>query len=789
MNAWCRSATVVLLGSIAACSSSGDGAPAAEADAGEPACAEGTPGCVGWISCPPEFEADPSGSGCRAIVAAEACAAGTMPRLGSAECVRVGTTTCARGFETDPSGWGCRAIVPAKACAGATRDAIGAASCAPVGSCDAPFPPPGALVVNKAFTDAELGPKKYKTIQAAMLAANAGEVVAIESGEYAEGIVARSNVTVAGRCAERVRLVGTGLDERGVLAAGVKNAVVKGVTLFDHDGGARATGGATLTLQDTVVESPRSVGLVAWQPKSVIRAERVVVRKVKPGAGGASATPSVNADEGGTVELVDSAVTSSWEAGVVATNASTPASPSVVKLTRTVIRDTNLDEHSQAGAAVVVSGISRGEVTESAILDTRRVGALTVFDEPELTIARSEIRRTLDDANPEVSAGVYASGGKIALEDVSIHDAVQGGLFARDKGAISAKHLVIRGTKPGADGLFGVGAWADTGGQLVLEDTAIVDNAYYGVTALDAPATATLKDVFIRGTAAQKVDGGGLGRGVNVEDGATVDLDGVSIVDNDGEGLFVRGETAGGKRARATAKRLLIAEGRTFDSTGVFLASGAVADLDGALIRAARRAGVVVSETVGAKGSLSEARLAHVVVRDTRRDGTQAKGAKSFAVDGVGIGSAGKLTVRASAILDNVQFGIVVSGPRGTLAMENSVIGATKMNADGSFGHGLVAFSDSAILVRDTAIDANNVGLLFDGASAVVAGSRVRGNSVGIHTQHGSTLVTGVEAPEAPEEGVVFVTDDSLFVDNASRVGGGELPLPANPFATTKSKK
>lgn len=788
MKAWCRHATFALLGSLAACSSTETKVPAQTADAGAPACVEGTPGCIGWITCPPELEKDGEGS-CREIVATAECAPGTMPLLGSRECVAVGTSTCASGFEADPSGWGCRAVVPSKACEGATRDAIGKASCVPVGDCNAPFPPAGALVVNAAFTDAELGPKKFKTIASAVSAAKSGETVAIETGDYAEGILGRAGVTVVGRCPQKVRLVGTGLERHGVLVDGSKNAVVKGVTLFDHYEGARAMRGGTLTLQDVVIESPRFVGLIAWQASSAIRAERVVVRNVKPHADQTGAVNSVNADEGGAVVLVDSVVSGSWERGVVATNANVSKTPSSITLQRSVIRDTNLDEHSQAGAAIVVSGVSRGDVTESAILDSRRVGALTVFAEPELTIARSEIRRTLDDANEEVSAAVYAEGGKISLDEVSIHDAVQGGIFARSKGSVTTNNTVVHGTKPGADGAFGMGAWADSGAKLALENTAIVDNAYYGVSLVDAPSSATLKSVLVRGTAAQKVDGGGLGRGINVEEGAVVDLDGVSIVANDGEGLFLRGETKEGKRSRATAKRLLVADGRTFDSTAVFIAKGALAEIDGGLVRAAQRAGVVVNETTGAKGSRSEATLTHVIIRGTKRSERRPSDEKTIALDGIGIGNAGRLTMRASAIVDNVQFGAIIGSPKGFTSFENVFIGSTKSNDDGSFGHGVVAFSGSTLVIRDTEIAANNVGLLFDGASAVLAGSRIRGNNVGIHAQRGSTLASGVEPPEEPEAGVVFVTDDSQFVDNESRVGGGELPLPADPFAGQSSRK
>ncbi len=783
MTAWCRYAAIVLAGVTTACSASESGSSGPKPDTGAPACTEGTPGCIGWVTCAPEFEKDDDGA-CREILPTAECPAGTMPLLGGRDCVRVGPAACASGFEPDPSGWGCRAIVPAKACEGASRDAIGSGTCVPVGDCNAPFPPAGALVVNGAFSDAELGPKKFKTVGAAVQAAKAGETVAIEAGDYAEGIVARANVAVVGRCAEKVRLVGTGLEVHGVLANGTKGALVKGVTLVDHYEGARVMAGGTLTLEDVVIESPRFVGLIAWQPSSVIRAERVVVRRVKPHASQSVAVVSVNADEGGSVELVDAAISASWEAGVVATNGRGVETASSIALQRTVVRDTNLAEHSQSGSAIVVSGLSRGHVSESAILDSRRLGALTIFAESELTIERSDVRRTLDDGGAEVSAAIYAEGGNVDLRDVSIHDALQGGLFARTNGTIRARGCVVQGTKPGADGIFGMGAWADSGGKLDLENTALVDNAYYGVSVLDAPSAATLKNVLVHGTAEQKVSGGGLGRGVNVEEGASVDLDGVSIVENDGEGLFLRGETKSGKRARATAKRLLIADGRTREATGVFVAKGALAEIDGAAIRSSRRAGVIVNETTGGKGSRSEATLTHVVVRGTRRDGKANLDPKTIALDGIGIGSAGKLTVRASAIVDNVQFGVIIGSPEGFTSFENAFIGSTRPNDDGSFGHGLVAFTGSNLVIRDSEVVANNVGLLFDGAAAVLAGSRIRGNSVGIHTQRGTSLVSGTEAPELPETGVVYVTEDSQFVDNQSRIGGGELALPANPFAS-----
>lgn len=760
--------------------------------AAPPGCVEGTPGCIGWTSCPPEFEPDPSGVYCREIVHAGECAPGSMPLLGSADCVPVGTPECAAGFEPDPSGWGCRAIVSATSCTGATRDAVGAASCVPVGDCNAPFPPPDATIfVNPAFTDAELGPTKHRTIVDAMTVASAGATIAVESGTYAEGIVvSRSNVSIVGRCPELVRLVGTGLDKHGVLVTGHTNVLVKGVTLFDHYEGARAMNGGTLRLEDVVIEEPRFVGLIAWQPNSAIRAERVVVRNVKPYPQQTVLVVSVNADEGGTVELVDSSLAGSYEAGALATNATTPGTPSTLRLTRTVIRDTNLTSSFTGGAALVISGTSKGEVKESAILDSRRIGALAVYEGSDLSIERSEIRKTLEDTSGIISAGVSAEeSGKVTLDGVSVHDVVQSGLLARTGGSITARSSVVRGTMPGADRLFGMGAWADGGGKLILERTALVDNASYGVGLIDAPSAATLKDVLIRGTQSQKTQEGGLGRGVNVEDGAAVEIDGVSIVENDGEGLLVRGETADGERAHATAKRLLVDGARGFDGVGVFVARGGNAEIDGAAITRARRAGVIVSETTGDADSRAQATLTHVLVRDTTR-ATQIVGdGDDLILDGIGIGSAGDLTLRSSAVVGSIDFGIIVGSLEGLTTIESSHVGGTKPNDLGDLGYGIAALTDTLITIRQVDVAENAVGLLFHGASGVVSDSRIRANAVGIHTQSGSKLSTVARAPEAIEPGVVFVTEDSQFIENATRVGGGELPLPESPFADIQSTR
>jgi hypothetical protein len=786
-----RSRSCFLLFALVACSAD-EGGPPVEDPPGTPACADGEADCVGWQTCPAEFAPDAVRGGCREVVPEGECAAGEMPVLGQAACQPIGPATCAEGFTKSAGGWGCDTVLPAVACSGATRDALGSASCVPVGDCSAAFPPAEATYfVDAAYADADLGPNKFRTITAALNAAPAGSTIAIETGTYAGGIVAKhDNTTLVGRCADEVRLVGTGTSLWGVLANGKEGIVVRGVTLEDHYEGVRAQYGGTLTITDSIIESPRSTGIIAWEPGSRVQAERIVIRNVKPQPGSPVPVFSVNADGGGVVELVDSAVTGSMDAGVVATNAVDPVDePSTLKLTRTVVRDTNLDEHSDAGGGVVVSGNSRAEVVESAVVDTRRIALVAVAYEgvapPSLVVTHSIVRGTLEDGSGNVASGAYATGAGagITLEDVSFHQLVQTGLLTDTGGSITLRRGVVVGTRAGADGYWGMGAWAAYGGHLVIEDSALVDNAYYGAGLYGAGTDARLAGVLVAGTRRDKDDH--FGRGVNVEFGASMEMDRVTFIGNGDESVFVRGETAEAARANATATRLLIRDtvSRADGSlgSGINVEMGAYFEADGVAVVRARRAGILVNESLGEAGSPAEAVLAHAVVRETQPAGDALEG-PGIAIAGAGVASGGLLTVRSSAIVDNVQFGLVASGPGARTLVESSVIGGTTPEAGGSYGHGVVVLGGSALVARKAIITDNQIGLAFDASAGIVTNTLVQRNAVGIQAQQGSTLTEAREPPGDPTPSVVLVTEDTRFIDNQTRVGSGAVPLPNGVF-------
>ena len=154
------------------------------------------------LPCPGGFAPLDGGAGCVALRSATECAAGTMPVLGSTGCIAVGVRSCAPGFVKDSSGWGCRDVISATPCLGATREKLGSTTCVPVSDCGAAFPPAGAtFFVSAQYTAAQLDATHYDTIGAAVAAADAGTIIAIDEGTYAGSIGVPRSMSLVGKCA------------------------------------------------------------------------------------------------------------------------------------------------------------------------------------------------------------------------------------------------------------------------------------------------------------------------------------------------------------------------------------------------------------------------------------------------------------------------------------------------------------------------------------------------------------------------------------------------------------
>ena len=193
----------------------------------------------------------------------------------------------------------------------------------------------------------------------------------------------------------------------------------------------------------------------------------------------------------------------------------------------------------------------------------------------------------------------------------------------------------------------------------------------------------------------------------------------------------------------------------------------------------ARAAPASSSTSRSRAGSPAEAVLATRWLRDQPAGDA---GRAGIATAGAGVASGGLLTLRSSAIVDNVQSGLVASGPGARTLLESSFVGGTIPEAGGAYGHGIVVLGGSSLVARKAIITDNQIGLAFDASAGIVTNTLVQRNAVGIQAQQGSTLTEAREPPGDPTPSVVLVTEDTRFIDNQTRVGSGAVPLPNGVF-------
>ena len=324
--------------------------------------------------CPQGFLALDAGAGCIALRATTECAPGSMPALGTTSCVPVGVRTCPAGFLTDSSGWGCRDVISATPCLGATREKLGSTTCVPVSDCAAPFPPAAAtFFVSAQYTAAQLDANHFKTIGAAVAAADAGAVIAIDEGVYGEALTPPRAVALIGRCAQQVVLVSDGGTNLGVRLVDLQGSVVKNLTVRGYPGAVAVFGG-TAELSGLVIEASTIGGVIVSNAGTSVRMSESVIRGTRARPADRQ-TVGAYVQRAGTLTLDEVAFSDNEFAAVVATNPD-----GGIRVRRSVIRDSFPIAQGPVVGTFGVGAYSVDgawlEIEESAVLGNTTEGIL-----------------------------------------------------------------------------------------------------------------------------------------------------------------------------------------------------------------------------------------------------------------------------------------------------------------------------------------------------------------------------------------------------------------------------
>lgn len=767
---------------------------------------------VGWTACTAGFEpvvgdAEP---GCTPVFA-EACGPFERPELGTTSCAAVGFSSCPAGFALD--GGSCVDVLPSRACTGSTFEVLGELACQPVGDCDAAFPPAGAtLFVDDSFSDAELDATHYRTIGDALAVASSGDLVAVESGTYVEGVSGVAGVTVAGRCPDAVTIASASGTVGGFAATGPGTFELGGVTLSGHFRGLVASAGAELAVRDVVLDGNISLGVLATQ-SSLVTIEDSVVRDTQFGPNEGSGY-GVEANAGGRIELRRVSLSGNRQLGAQVVGAA-----SSLLLDRTVLRDTMTTASGDFGVGILVRQGATVQVTTSALVGNSEAGVVALDDGTEVVMTDSIVRDTALGAVGYGRGLDIARGARATVSRSAIVRSHEIAVAAMDRGTVIELDTVsIVDTRTDAGGAFGSGVYAGPGTAVSLADGAVVgsgDEAVLvngpattvnltrsllaragesatafgrGLSAYDAAvvtvtssavvgvreagilasdgASVTLTDALVLDTSANAA--GVKGRGVVAIQGGSLLIERAAIAGATEFGIFVDGAgTTLGAADVAVAATLPRPSDQRF-GRGVGVQSGAVATIERASIFDNHEAGVFVS------GGGSTIDLRESSVRRTL--------ALPSGLGGLGLvaQSGASATVATSALSDNRITGVLAGGPSTSISVTESLILRTTIGGDGvlELAHGATAVDGARMLLGRVVIrDCEGIGAAFAASTGSVEACVLAGNRVGLHVQEAALAeVEGAGGEPPPLQ--VNVTTSTLFIDNDAKLGADILPLP-----------
>jgi len=533
----------------------------------------------------------------------------------------------------------------------------------------------------------------FAGLQAAIDAAGqaGGQLVAVAAGTYAENLqlgVAHDGVYVAGRCADLVVLdaSGGGADDPGIhvgsqMASG-KEWQVSGLTVTGAAHAGIWLDGGRLSLADTAVVANREYGILAWGATSDLMLSAVSVTDTQPLSDG-TLGQGIHVQSGASLTAESCLIARNTDIGIIVGIQGASAVLHDVEVRETVHRADGASGRgieAQSGASLVASGCLVEANTDIGIMVGHEGTTAQLTD---VTVRQTKMRP--DGTNGrgiEVRLGAFLSA-----EDVVVEDNADIGIMVGDDG--SEGHLLgvdVLSTRVEADGTGGRGISVQGPSSLTAEDCRVEGNAETGIFV--SSGSAHLTNVVVSETLGQQ--DGTMGRGIEIQDSATLQAESCTIAGNADVGILVTsGSSAQLTDVDVTDTRL---EGGGTGGRGASIQQAS--SLSAEDCRFDRNGNIGILVTSG-----STAHLSNVDVSNTQ---AEADGASGW---GIGV-QGGSLLQADGCVLDaNSEVGIMATD-EGTQALLADVqIRGTKRAAETTVAGGVVCQRGAMLTANDIVVE------------------------------------------------------------------------------------
>lgn len=420
---------------------------------------------------------------------------------------------CAPGFQRTERG--CAAI-GAIACARGTFALPGETICHPTSTC--------ADVTGAIYVDASAMPggdgstaRPLRTIGDAIAVASPDAMIAVRAGKYAENIVLRKPVTIAGVCAERVSVEGVRTDMaaievrttaklRGLSVSGPERGIVvrdgdaELDALWIHDTShigltvdVSTTKIGRVILRGSLIESAKIAGVAAFGAEATIERSAIRDTRMLAGQGGAGVLSQFYRGIAPRVLVTGSLVEKCHEAGIGVAGGS-------LEVINTLVRNV-----APMANGTVGNGILASYDKTSGTVPSLRVSGSVIESTHEIGIALNKGEGTIEDT----TVAIVLPSPKNKLYGVGIQAEPTTKLTVRDSMVLETHHIGIgffgatgrvQGTMVSASNSTGIAISDAEGVRSMVEVTRTIVEGSGFVGVLVAGSDATLSTSEIRNT-------------------------------------------------------------------------------------------------------------------------------------------------------------------------------------------------------------------------------------------------------------------------------------------------
>lgn len=560
----------------------------------------------------------------------------------------------------------------------------------------------------------------FTSIQAGLdvAAASGGGTVAVAAGTYAETLSldsTSSDVVLAGRCRELVTLDASaggdqtpGIDVQGAtteisgltvwgsgyigLRLGRGTATLRQVDIREaaYLGVAAYREGlyaASLELDSCVLADNGSIGLVAFGQGTTVALLDSAVESTIPTSSG-SLGFGLQVYDGASVQLDGSVVVGNSNAGILAYDAGTS-----VILVASTVQGTLANAGGMLGYGLDLQDGAEVTISDSEISGNTGAGIFATGAETTVALTGTTVRDTaVTTAGLGVGVDLY-EGATLTAEDSSFEALVATGIHAQGAGTTAQlEGCSFLDIAPTEAGLWGEALLVDSGASLTDDGSTIEAATGAGLLVLGSSSSASLVGTTIKGTLESPEDG--LGPGIEVLEGASLEAQDCVLQDNTTTGVF-----AGNPGTTVRLDDSLI-QRTTPNAAGV--GGYGVEAYDGATVTLT---GSELAENTGiglfAYHPDTTVTLDDTTVRDTRTTAEGSYGAGIVAWDG------GRIEASGGNVSDNHTCGVCAQGEGTTVVLTGTSVQGTQADDDGLNGYGIWAYEQASLLVQDGDIAGN----------------------------------------------------------------------------------